>query len=453
MHVSSDFDSAPFAARRTAFFGAFDGPAIVDAGRECPRNYAANTFPFRASSHFLYLVGLPIEGACLVRADDVAIYAPAKSKDDALWHGPTPSFEELGERLGLPVRSLGQMPDLGGAAGVLFAPGSISRSQMCLRLGRNSHGPTERDRVIRRAIIGCRSRHDAHAISELEQAAEATVEAHRAGMAITRPGVHEREIRAAMEYALHRRGMGTSYEPIVTIRGEVLHNRGQTAVTKAGDLLLADVGAETEAGFAGDVTRTWPVSGAFSSTQREVYDAVLASHTAAVARCVAGTRYRDVHLEACRVLASGLVDLGILRGDPDELVADGVHALFFPHGVGHLIGLDVHDMEDLGDEAGYAPDRTRSAQFGLGYLRLDRDLQSGMAVTIEPGFYRVPAILENPELRAIGGDRVNHERLAAFADVRGIRIEDDVLITEDAPRGLTDGLARSAYDVESLVDA
>jgi Xaa-Pro aminopeptidase len=218
---------------------------------------------------------------------------------------------------------------------------------------------------------------------------------------------------------------------------------------REGDLLLADVGAETPDGWAGDVTRTWPVGRRFSATQRDAYELVLAANRAATAAVAPGVRYRDVHLTACRVLAEGLVSLGILRGDPDELVADGVHALFFPHGVGHLLGLDVHDMEDLGDRAGYAPGRSRSSQFGLSYLRLDRDLQPGMAVTIEPGFYVVPAILRDPTLSAAAGDRLVRAALERFSDVRGIRIEDDVLVTETGHDVLTSDIPSSVADVEA----
>jgi Xaa-Pro aminopeptidase len=199
------------------------------------------------------------------------------------------------------------------------------------------------------------------------------------------------------------------------------------------------------------VTRTWPVSGRYSATQREIYEVVLAAQLAAIASVRPGVRYRDVHLGAARVLAEGLVALGILSGDVEELVADGVHALFFPHGVGHLIGLDVHDMEDLGDHAGYAPGRSRSEQFGLCYLRLDRDLVPGMAVTIEPGFYCVPPILNDERLVAIAGDRLHRDRLEQYADVRGIRIEDDVLVTAGEPDVLTAAIPKTATDVEAAV--
>jgi Xaa-Pro aminopeptidase len=180
---------------------------------------------------------------------------------------------------------------------------------------------------------------------------------------------------------------------------------------------------------------------------------VLAAHDAAIAALRPGVEYRDVHLLACLVLAEGLVDLGLLRGNPQDLVDRDAHALFFPHGIGHLLGLDVHDMEDFGDLAGYAPGRQRSERFGLGYLRLDRPLQEGMVVTIEPGFYQVAALLQNPQCRDTYRDVINWDRLEQFSDVRGIRIEDDVWVTADGSEVLTAALPTQAAAIESLVRA
>ena len=252
-----------------------------------------------------------------------------------------------------------------------------------------------------------------------------------------------------MESVFIARGMSCAYPSIVTPHGEVLHSERYDHLLADGDLLLADVGAETPGGWAGDVTRTWPVSGRFSPTQRDLYEVVLEAQRRAIAAVTPGTRYRNVHILACQTLASGLVDLGILRGNPIELAADGVVALLFPHGIGHLLGLDVHDMEDLGDRAGYAPGRERAKEFGLRTLRLDRDLIPGMAITIEPGIYLAPAILDDPALTRVAGDRLDRRRLAAFVDVRGIRIEDDVLVTESGREVLTEAIPKSVSAIEA----
>lgn len=447
----------PCRERCEKLIGSLDGTAaLIAAGGAVSRNYPAATYPYRAASHFLYLVGLPLADAfALLDGGGCTLFLPTPGAQDALWHGATPGPAEIAELTGCNVRSLDQLADaLGGrTVATLPAPDAATRAKQSALLGREVQ-PGEfvgEDGTLARAMVSSRLVHDEAAIDGLRRAADATVAAHRAGMAATRPGRTEAEVRAAMEATLMGRGMGTSYGSIVTVHGEILHNEMHHHTIADGDLLLADVGAETADGWAGDVTRTWPVSGVFSTTQRELYEVVLAAERAAIDAVRPGARYRDIHLLAARTLTSGLIELGILRGDAEELVADGVHALLFPHGVGHLLGLDVHDMEDLGDLAGYAADRERADQFGLSYLRLDRDLEPGMAVTIEPGFYQVPAILADPKLRAIAGDRLDESALARFGDVRGIRIEDDVLVTTDGHEVLTAPLEKDADAVERLV--
>jgi len=248
-----------------------------------------------------------------------------------------------------------------------------------------------------------------------------------------------------------RQGAVPSFQPIVTVAGERLHQPHVGRPLRAGDLLLADFGAETPTGWAGDVTNTWPVSGRYTPPQREVYRVVLEAHRRAVALLRPGTRYRDVHLAACRATAEGLVDLGLLKGDPDALVERDAHALFFPHGIGHLLGLDVHDMEDLADLAGYAPGRQRSDRFGLRWLRLDRDLEEGFAVTIEPGFYWIPELLDDPGRRQTFADCVDWKRVEEFRSVRGVRIERDYLVTASGSELLTPGLPDEPDEVEALV--
>jgi Xaa-Pro aminopeptidase len=245
--------------------------------------------------------------------------------------------------------------------------------------------------------------------------------------------------------------MTCAYNSIVTVHGEVLHNEQYHHALSPGDLLLADVGAEAPSGWASDITRTWPVSGRFAPAQRDMYEVVLAAHDACIAAAKPGVEYRDLHLLACHTLAAGLVELGLLKGDPASLVERDIHALFFPHGVGHLLGLDVHDMEDLGDVAGYGPGRQRSDRFGLKFLRLDRPLETNMVVTIEPGFYQVPALLDPARQSGEVDDAVNWERLDDFRSVRGIRIEDDVQITSTGCTVLTEALPTTPEDLEALV--
>src|SRR4051794_30118163 len=429
-------------------------PALIAAGLPRPRNYAANLYPYRASSHFLYLFGLPLRGAVTIY-DGAAftLYLPDSAPDQALWEGAPPSADEISEATGCPVRPLARLPASvrGRAVATLPAPDVETCQEQSRLLGRDiRRGVIDvLDGPLADAIIDLRLHQDDAARAELRLAASATAAAHAAGMRATRPGLTAAEVRAAMEAALMARGMGCAYPSIVTPHGEILHSERYDLQLADGDLLLADVGAETPGGWAGDVTRTWPASGRYSTTQREIYEVVLSAQKQAIAAVTPGSRYRNVHVLACQALAAGLVDLGILRGNPIELAADGVVALLFPHGVGHLLGLDVHDMEDLGDRAGYAPGRERSKAFGLHALRLDRDLAPGMAVTVEPGLYLVPAILEDRELTRVAGDRLDRKRLAAFSDVRGIRIEDDVLVTANGRDVLTGAIPKKPDEVEA----
>jgi Xaa-Pro aminopeptidase len=431
-------------------------PALFASGFPRPRNYAANAFEFRANSHFLYLFGVPHPDAWgLYDGQTWRLYLPEPGPDDALWEGEVPSFATLSGAAGVPVRPLGELEAAlkGRSVAALPTPDLETCDRLGRLLGREVRPGKlgEVDVGLAEAMIALRLRHDEAAVAELRLAAEATDAAHRAGMRATRPGMGEAQVRAVMEAEFLARDLCAAYSPIVTVHGEVLHNHQYHHRLEAKDMLLADVGAESPGGFAGDVTRTWPVSGTFSTPQRELYEVVLRSQKDAIAAVKPGTRYRDVHLTAHRTLAQGLVELGVLRGDADELVADGVTALLFPHGVGHLLGLDVHDMEDLGDRAGYAPGRTRTKEFGHRFLRLDRDLAPGMAVTIEPGLYLVPAILQNAELRGRAGDRVVDSRLKDFMDVRGIRIEDDVIVTESGCEVLTARIPKEIRDVEAVM--
>lgn len=458
-----------FVARRRALAAAL-GPraALVFAGGLRGRNYPANPYPFRADSHFLYLTGAAlVDAALLVHGERSELFVVPPADDDALWHGQVPDASELARTIGVDaVRSTDELAAAivaaGGPHAVATLPSldPITRVRQSALLERHWHadrfpgvgGLDAIDLGLADAMIELRLRHDDGALELIRRAVEGTTAAHLAGMAITRPGLFEYEVRAAMERELLAREMECAYGSIVTVHGEILHATTHHNRLAEGDLLLADVGGEFH-GWASDVTRTWPVAGSFSSTQRTIYEIVLAANEAAIAMVRPGVRYRDVHLAAARVLTRGLVDEGILRGDPDGLVERGAHALLFPHGVGHLLGLDVHDMEDLGDRAGYAHGRTRSDQFGLAYLRLDRDLVPGMVVTIEPGLYVVPAILAD-ETRCgpfVRDGSFVRERLARFADVRGIRIEDDVLCTPTEPVVLTSSIPKTVAAVEAAV--
>ena len=442
--------------RRRRLAERFAGPVVLWSGHAPARNFAANRYPFRASSHFLYFAGLNLENAAiLIRGDRLELFWDEPRASDALWYGPSPHRIEVARAIGADegFGCADLVKRVAGAATVALVD-PCQRERQAKILGRPIRPAAEtadRDRELMRAIVATRLVHDSSAIAEIRNAASVTVAAHRAGMRITDRATGEAEVRGAMEAVLYSHGASPAYGSIVTIAGEVLHNNCYDNPILPGDLLLADVGAEVASGWASDVTRTWPVSGDFSSSQRAIYNVVLAAHDACIAELRGGVEYQKIHLLAAQTIAEGLVDLGILRGQPEDLVDIDAHALFFPHGVGHLLGLDVHDMEDLGDLAGYAEGRHRSDRFGLGFLRLHRPVPAGAIVTIEPGFYQVPAILDDRDRRDRYAKVVNWERLAEFQDVRGIRLEDDVLVTATGCEVLTADLAIAPDDVEAMV--
>jgi Xaa-Pro aminopeptidase len=454
-----------FVQRRRALASRFTSPVLFASGLPRPKNYRANPYyPFRAASHFLYFVGESIPGAAILFAKGkVTLFVEPPDPTDALWHGPRPTLDEVRAQTGVDeVRAFHDVPEvlrhIGEPVATLPTEDAESAAWLSARLGRTIQAsggdalePGSPDAALADAMIEIRLRHDEGALAQLRAAAEASAAAHVAGMRATRPGGSEVEVAAAMIGALRARGLSDAYGPIVTVHGEVLHQKDHKNAIQAGDLLLADVGGETPEGWAADITRVWPVSGAFSPTQRAIYDVVLAAQVAAVSMVRSGARYRSIHEAAGRAIVEGLRSLGIFRGDTDGLIERGAASVFFPHGVGHLIGLDVHDMEDLGDRAGYAPGRERSKRFGDCYLRLDRDLEPGMLVTIEPGFYQVPAILSDDTYVGALGKDLDRGVLAGYADVRGIRIEDDVLVTDGEPEVLTRSVPKDAPAIEAVM--
>lgn len=441
--------------RRERLAQLIEHPVILWSGSAVGRNFRANKLPLRASSHFLYFAGIPLSNA-VIRLENgkLELFMDDPPPEATLWHGETPKRIEIGDRIGADrVYPLAELLDKTEDAATIAVQEVNTYNQQCQILNRFiplSERSEGIDLELAKALVKLRSHQDELALQELRNAAAVSVEAHKAGMQATKRSNTEAQIRSAMEGVIIAHNMSCAYNSIVTVHGEVLHNETYNNSIQPQDLLLADVGAETPNGWAADLTRTW-ASGKFSSTQRDIYEVVLKAHDDCITKLQPGVEYQDIHLLAASIIAEGLVDLGILKGNPQDLVDLDAHALFFPHGVGHLLGLDVHDMEDLGDIAGYEAGRSRSDRFGLGYLRLNRPLKSGMLVTIEPGFYQVPAILNDSNFRLKYQDVVDWDRLAQFSDVRGIRIEDDVLITNFGAEVLSAELPTKIEDIENLV--
>jgi Xaa-Pro aminopeptidase len=285
----------------------------------------------------------------------------------------------------------------------------------------------------------------------MERAVNVTGAMHVAAMKAARVGQIEAELAGMVEGMAVSAGGNLSYPVILSVHGQILHNHYHGNTLQNGQMVLGDFGAETAMHYAGDITRTFPVDRRFTPKQREIYEIVLDAEVSAIASLKPGVLYRDVHLAAARRMAEGLKSLGLMQGDLDEAVTQGAHALFFPHGLGHMIGLDVHDMEDLGEKyVGYSDAVTRSTQFGTAYLRLARALEPGFVLTVEPGIYFIPQLIDQWRRKNLFADFINYQTVAKYRNFGGIRIEDNVLITENSHRILGDPIPKTVAEVEGL---
>ena len=301
-----------------------------------------------------------------------------------------------------------------------------------------------------RAIVDQRSVKSEEEIVELDKAAEISVDMHTAAIRMARPGMLESEIAAEVERIAVAAGGRISFPVIATIHGETLHNHFHGNSLSEGDLFLLDAGAETAMGYAGDLSSTFPVSPKFSDRQKTIYEIQLAAHDAAVARLAPGAANREVHFTAARVIAEGMKDLGLMKGDIDDALEAGAHAMFFPCGVGHMMGLDVHDMESLGEvHVGYGGE-AKSTQFGLKSLRLARELQPRFVVTIEPGIYFIPQLMDLWRSQDHNAEFLDFDALDQWRDFGGIRNEEDYVITSDGARRLGKAKPMTIDEIESL---
>lgn len=452
--ISGGIPSSEHRERRDRLLADVGGPILLLGGRIRDRNLPGYGYPFRQDSTFLYFTGCALpDAAALLSKSGSILFLPPTADGDALWHGETPTHEAIREAHGferiLPRDELPQhlTPD----ALVLACSDAAVTAEASRMVGRPlGYGSEHGDPALVRAIIRMRRRKSAAEIEAIRAIGRRTSLAFQAVMRATRPGVSEQALNALFEAVLASRGNVTGYATILTQRGEVLHNHAHDGILEAGRLLLLDGGGEAPSGYGCDITRTWPVSGRFDERQRGAYAAVLEAQLASIATVRAGVEYRAVHDASSLVIARFLKDEGLISCDPDTAVDIGAHALFFPHGVGHHLGLDVHDLENFGDLPSYPEGVGRSEQFGTRYLRLNLPLEADWVVTIEPGFYVVPAILRDPTLRERFGKVVDFARAESWIGFGGIRIEDDVRVTADGREVLTD-VPKEIGQLEDLV--
>ncbi|MGN0188047.1 MAG: aminopeptidase P family protein [Candidatus Cryptobacteroides sp.] len=435
------------------------GIAVFLGNTEAPQNYRGNDYKFRQESSFLYYWGIdePDFAAVLdLDGGSAVLYGNDVDMDDIIWMGPQPTVASKAELVGadssadLPAFEEAVLKALAQDRPVHFLPPSRYANTMRLAslLGLSPEAVRTRkpfsgktlgaSEELVKAVISMRLVKEDCEIEEIDKACEIGYLMHTAARQGCRVGVLEQDIVGVMDGVTLSKGWGTSFSTILSQNGETLHNHFHHQVITPGRLLLVDAGAESNTHYASDFTRTYPCSGKFTPKQKDIYDIVESCNSLAFEMARPGIAYRDVHLAVSARMLEGLKAVGIVRGDVSSMVEAGVAGMFMPHGLGHNMGIDVHDMEDLDENlVGYDPDQTRSSQLGLGSLRMARRLRAGNVVTDEPGIYFIPALIAKWKEESLGGEFVNYSLLeSSYYDFGGIRLEDDVLITPDGARRL-----------------
>ena len=423
------------------------GLILFIGNAEAPAQYKDNCYKWRQDSSWLYYWGLdePLMAAVIdIESGAETLFADDVEIDDIIWMGPQPSVRSKADAVGvagtLPYARLDQVVSearKGGRTVHYLNPSRYFNTLRLMELMGRQKVQEGVSRPLTEAVIAMRLIKEDVEIAAIDHACDLGYQMHSAARDAIRLGIVEQEIVGRMEAVALAKGWGVSFPTILTQHGETLHNHGHAAVIQPGKLMVIDAGVESNEHYASDFTRTYPTSGKFTRKQREIYQIVYECNELAFNMTRPGITYREVHLATARKMLEGLSALGLVRGNLDEMVAAGIAGLFQPHGLGHNMGLDVHDMEDLGENlVGYDPDQQRAKQLGLGSLRMARRLRPGHVISDEPGIYFIPALIEKFKKEGLGGDFVNYARLESYYDFGGIRLEDDVLVTPDGARRL-----------------
>ncbi len=430
---------------------------------DVPFNYPANIYPFRQDSNFLYFFGLdkPDLAAIIDLDNDTEIiFGNELTIDDIIWMGNQPSLSELANQVGvfktLPFADLEMVlhEALKEKRPVHFLPPYRGETMHLLEhlLGiKYKRTKLYSSEPLIKAVVKLREIKDQYEIAEIERMVDVAYEMHTTAMKMAKPGVIEQQIAGTIQgISLSHEGP-VSFPVIVTINGQTLHNNYYGNTLETGKMLIVDAGSESALHYASDITRTTPVGGKFDQRQKDIYSIVLEANKRAIEDIRPGKPYKETHLLAARIIAQGLKDLGLLTGNIDDIVENGAHALFFPHGLGHMMGLDVHDMEGLGEDyVGYDENVQRSKQFGLAFLRLAKALQPGMVLTVEPGIYFIPELIDLWRSEGKFVDFINYTEADKYKDFGGIRIEDDVVVTESGAKVLGKPIPKEIDEVEKI---
>lgn len=459
------FDKNTYANRRNSLHNkGLKGVGLILGNIESPMNYRDNTFHFRQDSSFLYFFGLDFPGLAGVidfDSGDDYIFGDDVDIEDIIWMGPQVPLKESAEKAGIkntsPFSNLFEFVSSAVQQGrkVHFLPQYRGENKMMLEklLGISSLRINDYASLqFIKAVIDIRSIKEPAEIIEIEKACATGYKMHVTAMKMAQPGMWEQKIAGTIEGVALAGGGMTSFPIILTQHGETLHNHDHSQLLKEGNLMLTDAGAESLLHYASDFTRTVPVGGKFTQKQREIYEIVLAANNRGQELTKPGTTYLSVHSAVAEVIASGLKDLGLMKGDVKEAVKNGAHAMFFPHGLGHMMGLDVHDMEDLGQiYVGYDDETRPVDQFGTAYLRLGRKLQPGFVITNEPGIYFIPALIDKWKSEKINNEFINFEKVNEYRDFGGIRLEDDILVTETGSKLIGERIPITPDEIEEIV--
>jgi Xaa-Pro aminopeptidase len=427
-------------------------------------NYAGNTYPFRQDSNFLYFFGLDhpdMAGIMDIENDKDYIFGNDVTMDDIIWMGSQPLIKDLAKEVGVkytaPSSELGAFLQqaIKNDRNIHFLPPYRGEHTILLKQLLGLLTARVKDYVsedLIKAVVFLRSIKDEGEIAEIEKALDVTYEMYISAMKMAMPGVYEREIAGVMEGISLSKCGPVAFPIILTINGQTLHNHYHGNKLIKDKMLVIDSGVESELHYASDITRTLPVGGIFNPKQKAIYQIVLDANLKAIEAINPGKYYKEVHLLAAKTIASGLKELGIMKGNVDDAVNAGAHALFFPHGLGHMMGLDVHDMEGLGENfVGYDNTVKRSEQFGLAFLRLARKLQPGFILTVEPGIYFIPELIEQWKSEKKFTNFINYKNIDEFRDIGGVRIEDNILVTKKGSRVLGKPIPKTMKEIEKIM--
>ncbi len=437
------------------------GLIVLFGNNDSPANYPSNTYKFRQDSSFLYYFGLHRNGLVgVIDVDNDREYLVGDEIDieDIVWYGSVTSVAEMAEMTGVArtaaMRELPAIVESAKAQGeeVLFLPPYRFDNQIQIMDLLGIHPSQQKAAASLKliaAVVKMRTTKTEEEIAELERAAEIGYEMHTTAMRLCRPGVTEQYIGGMVDGIANAYGCMVSFQTIATQHGEVMHGNPSTAKLEAGRLMLVDAGAETNENYCSDNTRTTPVSGVFTQKQKDIYNIVVECHDHVLEVAKPGVKWWDVHFAVCRIITERLQQLGLMKGDVEESLKAGAHAMFLPHGLGHSMGMDVHDMEGLGQVyVGFDNEVRPSTQFGTNALRFGRRLQKGFVVTDEPGIYFIPALIDDWKKNGTNAQFLNFDKIDEYRDFGGIRIEDDVLITDEGCRFI--GSKRIPYHVEDV---